>query len=110
MSEAHNIVKLRDAGICAACGLPIFGNGHIHHRQPRGMGGSGNRRDTPANMIHVHETCHRTIESHRESAVDRGWIVLRGHNPAETPILYRLVGPVLLNEDGTVTGDETETR
>ena len=96
-------VKLREGGCCAVCGLPIHGKGHLHHRLPRGIGGSA-MLNTPANLVHLHETCHlRHVEQQRMRAYLNGWLVRRGSQPKDVPFMYMLDGWVLLNEDGTTT-------
>jgi 5-methylcytosine-specific restriction protein A len=89
MGAVHEQVVARENGMCAVCGLSLDGQGQIHHRQPRGMGGSKKRRDTLANMVHVHASCHSMIESNRAAAYEYGWLVQRGANPEETEMLYR---------------------
>jgi 5-methylcytosine-specific restriction protein A len=82
------LVEARSEGVCEGCG-----NGRateIHHRRPRGMGGS--RRPATAkasNALHFCGDCHRYAESNREIAVARGWIVLQSEDPASVPVTYR---------------------
>ena len=96
-------VKHREGGCCAVCGLPIQGKGHLHHRAPRGMGGSA-MLNSPANLVHLHETCHlKHVEQQRARAYLNGWLIRRGARPRDVPFMYMLNGWVLLNEDGTTT-------
>lgn len=102
MGAVHEQVVARENGMCAVCGLSLDGQGQIHHRQPRGMGGSKKRRDTLANMVHIHgASCHPMIESNRAAAYEYGWLVQRGGDPEEVAFLYRFEW-VLLQDDGTV--------
>ena len=103
-------VKRREGGRCAVCGLPIVGKGHLHHRQPRGIGGSA-MLNTPAVLVHLHGTCHlRHVEQQRMRAYLNGWLIRRGQRPKDVPFMYGLDGWVLLNEDGTTTPTEMEDR
>lgn len=60
---------------------------NLHHRRPRGMGGS---RDatvaTTANLLAVCGSgttgCHGWIEQHRAVAHDNGWLLRHGADPA----------------------------
>jgi hypothetical protein len=64
---------------------------------------------SPANGILLHPLCHARIESDRLQALQNGWLVRQGIDPAVTPI--RLwVGWVTLTLDGSmrsVHGDGT---
>ena len=62
----------------------------IHHRRPRGMGGS--RRpdtNTAANGLAVCDACHRWIESERDAALTLGWLVPQNQSPKDVPVVYR---------------------
>ncbi|MBW0275031.1 hypothetical protein ATM97_27910 [Nocardia sp. MH4] len=97
------LVRARAGERCERCAWMLHGNGQIHHRVPRGMGGSKaawiNR---PPNLVLLCLQCHSWAESYRESAMDAGWLVLRRHNPAATPVHSVLHGVVLLADDGSV--------
>jgi len=82
----------RDGGQCARCGAPAT---NVHHRQPRGMGGSNDPTiNDSSNLVSLCGSgttgCHGWIEANRLAAMTRGWLVPRrsGLTPAETPI-YR---------------------
>lgn len=79
------IVKARNNGVCLVCGV-VRGE-QIHHRRPRGAGGS-RRPDTnaPANLVFICHLCHSDIESRREWALERGYLVRQSHSPAASPI------------------------
>jgi len=95
-------VIARENGACAVCGLPLH-TGHLHHRKPRGMGGSG-LVNTVSNMIHIHESCHlKHVERNRQRSYDMGWLVNGHNNPSETPMRYMLNRWVLLSDDGQIT-------
>lgn len=75
----------------------------VHHRRPRGMGGSKDwLTNTPANGILLCPDCHRFIESHREKALALGWLVPQGADPQRVPVLYHSHRWVRLTTDGTV--------
>lgn len=94
--SARTTIRSRSRGRCEVCGLPLA-VAEIHHRQPRGMGGSRDRQ-TPlvSNGLIVHPACHRKIESHRETAIANGWLVPKGTDPAGVPVKlwlgWRLLG------------------
>jgi 5-methylcytosine-specific restriction protein A len=76
----------RANGVCELCGGAKPGM-QVHHRRPRGMGGS--RRDdtnTAANGIYCCADCHSTIESHRWLAQERGLLLRQHQEPTEVPV------------------------
>lgn len=51
---------------CAICDASGFRVGlDVHHIVPRGLGGSGTRRDTPDNLIPLCRTCHEDVHKRR---------------------------------------------
>jgi RNA-directed DNA polymerase len=56
----------RQRGVCWHCGMSLFNDEelHIHHREPRRMGGA----DTESNLVLVHLYCHQQLHSTREAA------------------------------------------
>lgn len=99
--EVREIIKERAKDRCEVCGsLALYHQ--IHHRRPRGMGGSKDPAcGSPANGIWVHPWCHRKIESDREQALANGWLVHQGQNPAEVPF-KKYNQWVILRDDGTM--------
>ena len=76
---------------------------HMHHRKPRGRGGSSDPGiNSPANLTAICAGCHDGIETHRSNAYRTGWLVYRQHDPAATPLTYR-GSLALLDPHGTVT-------
>lgn len=82
------LVLTRDAHACQWCGRQVYEGGYsIHHRRPRGMGGS-RRRDanSPANLVVLCGSgttgCHGLVESHRDEARARGLLVPQGVDPS----------------------------
>lgn len=74
----------------------------IHHRKPRGMGGSRNDPgiNLPSNLLALCRICHEATESNREQAYEYGWLVRRQHDPSVQPVW---VGGrfVVLTNDGS---------
>lgn len=102
------LVLTRAGGCCERCGTglgPVRGVDYsLHHRLARGMGGT--RRagiNRPSNLLAVcgHGTsgCHGWVESHRVEAYVAGWLVRRGLDPVEHPVIVR-GQRVLLTDSG----------
>lgn len=92
----------RSGGRCEICGVAAS-QYHIHHRRPRGMGGSKmTESGSAANGILIHPHCHDSVEKNRSLAIENGWLVPQGHDPAYSPILRRGEW-VTLTEDGSVS-------
>lgn len=97
-------VRLRSGGRCERCGARDSRFVSLHHRKPRGMGGS---RDpaihSPANIVFVCGSgtsgCHGWIESHRAEARDLGLLVYRNDDPVQIPVQL-CYGTVRLLDDG----------
>ena len=93
-------ITRRASGMCEICFF--YAAEHIHHRRPRGVGGSkAPDTNTAANGLALCTECHSWVESNRTKALELGWLVRQGHNPAEMPVWigWRWV---LLCDDGTV--------
>ena len=80
---------------CERCGGPAYA-GALHHRRPRGMGGTRRRESNrPANLMLLCgefspgalSGCHETVESQRRWARMCGWLVSQHQDPAEVPVL-----------------------
>lgn len=87
---------------CEKCGWWISDN-QIHHRRPRGAGGS-RRLDTnlASNGVNLCPPCHDDIESNRSEASDKGWLISqhrKGITPREIPVEMH-DGTYLLDDDG----------
>lgn len=102
----------RALGCCEICGQQIFGQDNrpvtpysLHHRRPRGMGGSS-RADinSPANLLLLCGTgttgCHGHVESNRATSYANGWLVRADHNPAEVPVLLEGADRYAHNDTG----------
>ena len=91
------LVRWRDRDTCRRC--PRAGE-QIHHRKPRGMGGTRDPRiNCPSNLVLLCSADHLWVETHRAQARDEGWLVSQWQDPARVPIV---VGgrPTWLAEDG----------
>jgi 5-methylcytosine-specific restriction protein A len=82
----EEVIK-REGGRCRRCRRQLsLGEGQVHHRQPRQMGGT--RRpwiNHPLNLAYLCLPCHLHIESHRQESYDMGWLVPMGMDPREVP-------------------------
>lgn len=83
-----DIVRGRAMDACERCGLAVSMDGcQVHHRQPRGAGGSRNPEiNSPANLLLLCSECHTWVESNRTTSYEQGWLVHRGHNPEKCPV------------------------
>ena len=101
-TKTREIIRNRANGSCEVCGMSLRIYGQIHHRRPRGMGGT-RQADTAsaANGLYVHQKCHDRIERNRATAVKKGWLVHQSDDPVQIPV--RLwYGWRLLTDDGGV--------
>ena len=72
-------VKNRSGGLCERCWLRSAKE--VHHRTPRGQGGSRNnsRINRCDNLVHLCSPCHRSeVEMDRDQARRDGWLWPRG--------------------------------
>ena len=84
--EVRNQIKARSKERCEVCTAYAF-HPQIHHRKPRGMGGSKDPVvGSAANGIWVHPACHSKIESQRSWAFDHGYLVRQSEDPRYIPI------------------------
>jgi hypothetical protein len=113
-TRVRQIVLDRDEFMCVRCGTYVgpFGDYSIHHRRPRGMGGT-KRADTnlPANLITLCGTgttgCHGKVESDRLRATADGFLVSQHGDPEVIPVkTWR--GKALLSNDGMLALSPSE--
>jgi 5-methylcytosine-specific restriction protein A len=103
--DVRDIVIARANGTCERCGFaaPAY---QIHHRRPRGAGGStAADTNTASNALCVCISCHGAIEANRSDALEHGWLVRQGQNPCGIRVL-RLNTWVTLDDFGYVTPTE----
>lgn len=103
----RQLIKERAGGCCERCGKTITGDHSIHHRKPRGMGGTRDpKANSPANLVLLcgsattPDGCHTGVERFRESAITTGYIVSRSADPELIPIKMAS-GWWFLRPDGT---------
>lgn len=105
------LIRARDRDGCALCGFTIAGERGIgwsvHHRKPRGMGGTSDPAiSSPANGVLLHGSgttqCHGKVEADRRHYVEAGLLigVNSRHVPSEVPVDHAVHGCVLLDDDG----------
>jgi hypothetical protein len=88
--QVRQMVFMRAGYRCERCGKRLSENGYVsvHHRKPRGMGGSkGVELNLPSNLMLLCGSgttgCHGYIESNRSEAYEQGWLVYRNADPAK---------------------------
>lgn len=96
----------RDRMLCVACGVSIVNQpGSVHHRKPRGMGGTS-KNDDPSNLITLCGTattgCHQQVEAHRGHAREQGLLVRMRHAPDMVPVRHWDGRLYWLNRDGSI--------
>lgn len=87
--ESAEMVLARSSGRCeVVAGWWCLGEAQqIHHRRPRGMGGT--RRDSsnrPSALLHLCSPCHAWIESNRTEALRLGYLVSQSWEPADVSV------------------------
>lgn len=100
--RVREIITERAGGACERCGS-ARGDMQMHHRRPRGAGGS-RRPETnqAANGLLLDSACHLWIESNRTAALSDGLLVRQSDTPATVPVFRRGVY-VWLGDDGSIT-------
>lgn len=99
----------RDQRRCFRCGVYLhYGMGwhSIHHRIPRGMGGSKSEKiNGAANLLLLCGSgttgCHGEIEQDRTISLTNGWLLNRHYDPEKVDVLrWRKEWVRLTNEGG----------
>lgn len=98
-------VITRDESRCARCRKGV-GNipSSVHHRKPRGMGGTSDPRcNDYRNLVLLCGTgttgCHGWVEYHRADAYDEGWL-LRSYDELNYPAMRTDGAWLTLTRDG----------
>jgi len=107
-------VLIRSQGCCERCGRSLANiPASVHHRRPRGMGGTRDPEiDAPENQVALCGSgvsgCHGWVESHREQAIEHGWLVPRRdpRHPRDVPVFiaggwYRVEARLIVPVDLT---------
>lgn len=95
---ARLVFFVRDGEACVRCGRGLVweqrgSSWSMHHRRPRGMGGDPSpEASSPANALTLCGTgttgCHGWVEQYRDEAFDNGWLVRRGVDPGDVPVMH----------------------
>lgn len=103
--SVRTTVLERDLHVCQRCGEYVgISDYSIHHRRPKGMGGSKDpATNLPANLITLCGSgttkCHGWVESHRSDALYEGFILHQAVVPELRPVkTYR--GWIRLDNEG----------
>lgn len=105
------LIWTRDQGKCADCGRPVVGergrDWSIHHRRPRGQGGTSLAWvGMAANGVLIHGSgttgCHGRRERERRTAINDGFLIsaLGVATALTTCIKHAIYGWVLLDNEG----------
>jgi len=92
---------------CENCGTTDFSFGiSIHHRKPRGMGGTKKKEiNDPTNLLLLCGSgttgCHGWIESNRQQSYELGLLVKQSDEPADIPVVDKYENVWKLNKDFT---------
>jgi hypothetical protein len=109
-----HLLACRSGSLCEGCGKPLVPGARelsIHHRQPRGMGGTDrSEAHFLSNLLLLCAGstrrlagvagCHGAVEAYRENAERRGLLVRHGLDPAAEPVTLASGRRVLLADDG----------
>lgn len=115
------LIMKRAQNRCERCGDPVQGDRgfhwSIHHREPRGQGGSKLAHlGAASNGVLLCGSgvtgCHGWVERNRQLATVQGFLVSRlgRSRPAETMLSHGLFGIVFLHDDGTFTKVERKKK
>lgn len=97
-AAVRRMVLERSAGWCERCGTALHNGDQwiaphsIHHRRPRGMGGTTDpATNSVVNLLLLCGTgttgCHGWVESHRAEAIAHGYLVAQSDAPGYIPVL-----------------------
>lgn len=102
--EVRRIVAARSGGVCEI-GDCVAAAVHMHHRRPRGLGGTSVAWvNKAANCLHTCLDHHAYIENHRTQSMVQGLLISQHRKDAvavDIPVLRRGVS-VLLGDDGSI--------
>jgi 5-methylcytosine-specific restriction endonuclease McrA len=98
----RQLVYRRAGNCCESCGTPLrTAARHLHHRRPRGMGGTRPELTHRAsNLLALCPDCHVLVETYRTQALDAGLLVRQGAHPDRVPVLLHDGGQWLLTDGG----------
>lgn len=99
--SAKKLAAARDNDKCMRCAGPAV---DVHHRKPRGMGGTSDpaRNTGLANLVCLCRPCHDYVHANPAWAYEAGWLVHGWNDPYDIGICQD--GRMLfLDDDGGVT-------
>ena len=105
-NNMRELVAIRDGHRCARCNVSILNQpSSVHHRKPRGMGGTKDpRANDPRNLIRLCGTgttgCHGWVESNRHEARSTGWLI-QSYDGLDLPMITTTGDRIELRIDGT---------
>jgi 5-methylcytosine-specific restriction enzyme A len=86
--RVRDLIRERAQGVCEYCGVER--GTEIHHRRPRGMGGTAQESsNTASNGLLLCSECHRWAESKRTEALLMGVLLLQIQGPRTSSVKYR---------------------
>lgn len=99
--KVRTLIVERAQGLCERCGEAKPGM-QIHHRRPRGMGGS-RLEDTnrASNGLYLCADCHAWVERYRDKARQHGLLLTQSEYPPDR-FVQRRGDIVRLTDDGDV--------
>lgn len=102
--RVRQIVTARAQLTCEKCGRSVMWTAnHIHHRKPRGRGGSSDPAiNLPCNLLLLCTECHDWVEQNRTESYKQGWLVHREHDPAVKPVWLASHGYSFLTINGDI--------
>ena len=102
-AHASELILTRSEGACEIMSrVCVTTATDIHHRRPRGMGGTSRlETNLASNGIALCRRCHMYVESERDWARNKGFLISQHVDPEFAPIHWRLAQWCLLKADGT---------
>jgi 5-methylcytosine-specific restriction enzyme A len=99
--DTRELVRRRANYGCERCGLAR--GKQIHHRDPRGAGGSSRPEVNHAsNLVLLCADCHLHVESKRLEAVGEGFLIPDGLHPLNVPVRLFYGLHKLTDDGGTI--------
>jgi hypothetical protein len=96
----RRVVLRRDDHRCVRCGREAC---DVHHRQPKGMGGTSNEEVAfgLANLISLCRECHSFVHANPLEAYKTGYLVHSWDDPETIAVLTKSWGTVSFRSDGS---------
>ncbi|WP_018501893.1 HNH endonuclease [Parafrankia discariae] len=106
-ADTRRLVLARAGGRCESCAGDLdISRYSLHHRRPKGMGGSrATDLHSPTNLLVLcgrgADGCHGDVHGHPVAARDAGMLVRRAADPARVSVLIHGTRRVLLTAEGS---------